>query len=62
MGGGGGGGDGVGSVRTLLSPWTWTGLGLNKKELQEKKDVEMNRDTVATVTWGCIDLVLHVTN
>ena len=27
-----------------------TGLGLNKKELQEKKDVEMNRDTVATVT------------
>ena len=41
---------GVGSVRTLLSPWTWTGLGLNKKELQEKKDVEMNRDTVATVT------------
>ena len=48
--GGGDGGGGVGSVRTLLSPWTWTGLGLNKKELQEKKDVEMNRDTVATVT------------
>ena len=30
-----------------------------EKKLQERKEVEMNRDTVATVTCEFIKLVLH---
>ena len=33
-----------------------------EKKIQENKEVEMNRDTVATVTLGSIDIVLHLIN
>lgn len=32
------------------------------KERKEKKEVEKNGDTFATVTWGCIILVLNMIN